>query len=505
MAKPKRKDRWSNIDVFGLLNGVSIFDSQYRNLQYVRRPFDSALDIRDKILRAGENPPNVTRQGIINGLSNEFGYDVYNVEDNTVFELTNTPVPSGAPGVQDIYVYYRERNATGNWTEVLPQVWGDDYAAAASGEQGFIVWQNQKYTNVSGIKNFTYHPVLEIMQNLPDNQDIKVVYFVRVIDENRSANLVQYTDMSNLNDPSDEDFLYRKNTSIPLLSGVTVYNLNEIPSGVETNYYDEFGRPKELWYDIKHHIDKKFKHKWSQVSDASVIWDVHKGYGSGHIPHYYDPEVPKNDLRCISSGKAFGEYFSGYAGGVDELSDSLYLAQIVEKDTDAQNWYLKLYPGSFYIDGIPFRLFENPSSAYVTLISGEADIPLGLERGMYTIMAASGYYDGCTTPDPYLSGFVYEDYWYPTGENGDSLWSFIYRRRPYLTEEMGHQIDIELGEYNIDFDSGKIFCNSTESGAIIIWDNTIVPSGRIIQYDVNPLNDEVLNLQKYFMYLTNKE
>lgn len=505
MAKPKRKDRWANIDVFGLLNGVSIWDPQYRNLQYVRRPFDSTLDIRDKILRTGSNPPNVTKQGLVNGLSNEFGYDVYNVEDNTVFQLNNVPVPSGDVGVQDIYVYYRERNATGNWTEVLPQVWGDGYAVAASGQQGFIVWQNQKYTNVSGIKNFTYQPLLEIMQDLPDNQDIKVVYWVRISDENRASDIVQYTDMSNLNDPNDLAFLYRKKTDIPLLSGITVYTLNDLPSGVETNYYDEFGRPKELWYDIKQHVDKKFKHKWSQLSDSSVIWDVHKGYGSGQIPHYYDAEIPKNDIRCIASGKAVGDHFSGYAGGVEELSDSLYLAEIVEQDTDAQNWYIKLYPGSFYVDGIPFRLFENPSSAYITLVDGEANIPSGLERGMYTIMAASGYYNGCTTPDPYLSGFVYEDYWYPTGENGDTLWSYIYRRRPYLTTAMGYQIDLELGQYNIDFDAGKIYCNSTESGAIIIWDNNIVPSGRIIQYDVNPLNDEVLNLQKYFMYLTNKE
>ena len=150
-------------------------------------------------------------------------------------------------------------------------------------------------------------------------------------------------------------------------------------------------------------------------------------------------------------------------------------------------------------------MFENPSLSQLTFISGVADIPSGLTRGMYTILANSGYYDGCTSPDPYLSGFVYEDYQYFTGEGADSLWSFIYRHRPFLNTNMGYDITLELGEYNIDFDSGKIYLNSTETNATLIWENNIVPSGRIIEYDVNPLNDSVLNLQKYFMYLANKE
>ena len=75
MPKPIKRQRWSNIDVFGLLRGLGIWDSQYKTLQYVRRPFDTSLTVKDKILRLNDNQPSLTQQGLLNGLCNEFGFE----------------------------------------------------------------------------------------------------------------------------------------------------------------------------------------------------------------------------------------------------------------------------------------------------------------------------------------------------------------------------------------------------------------------------------------------
>lgn len=508
MAKPVKKQRWGQIDAFGLLNGISTWDPQYRTLRYVRRPYEDTLAVRDKIMRQHDYPGGVTKQGILNGLSNEFGYTPQNVIRRNIFGLTYDPVPSGAPFVQDIRVEFRERGAvaSGAWTELFPQVWNQDYASAVEAGNGFIVWQNEKYTNLSGYKNFLYSPILEIIEDLPDNQEIRVSYYVRQINDTGESELIRYTDMDDLDDPNDTRFLYRDKEEIEPLSGVIVYNLGDIPANLSGQYYESNGLPKELLYTIRDHIDKKFQHRWGQMTDASVIWDVHKGYGSGQIPHFLDAAVPKNENWCYGLMANSGLLFSGYQGGVDELSNALYFNEIVEASGDIQRWYFKVYPGEFYVDGIPYYLFENPQTTNVTLSGGITVIPSGLNRGMKAILAVSGYYgNGCTEQDPYLSGLVYEDHWYPTGENGDSIWSNIYRRRPHLTASMGYDLPLQLGEYALDFGSGLIRANVLESGAILIWDQIDTPSGRLIEYDINPLNDEMLNIQKFFLYLANKK
>jgi hypothetical protein len=109
------------------------------------------------------------------------------------------------------------------------------------------------------------------------------------------------------------------------------------------------------------------------------------------------------------------------------------------------------------------------------------------------------------TPDSYLSGLIYEDHTYPIGEGGDSTWSYIYRRKGFIPSSVGYTNTLEVGEYNIDFKNQKIYANLLDNDATIIWDETLVPSGRVIAYDINPINSSQLNMQKFFLYLVNKE
>lgn len=517
MPKPIKKQRWSNIDAFGLIKGLGIWDPQYTKLQYVRRPFDSSLNIRDKIHRLNDNAPALTKQGLLNGLCNEFGYDPYNVTERKSFFLTYNPVPSGGVGVQDISVKYRQVGSSGAWLSINPQVWGEGYEEAKAKKEGFIVWPEANFSNVSGIKNFNYSRNLEILQELDDNQEIQVIYTVSYIDEDNERQLISFTDCDNLNDPNDQRFLYRNFETIDICSGITVYKLADIPENLQDKYFNEEGHATEQIYKIKQYFQKQYKFTWDVIKNNSSIWDLQEMYCSGEIPNFYDAWIPKNNNHCIFeaiSGSLIGypTFFSGYHGGVNYLSNSLYLADLVEMDTAAQEWYLKIYPGSFYIDGIPYRLFEDPVLTGIMFVSGVADLPSGLERGMYTILAREGYYtdesgnfSGCVEADPYLSGFVFEDYQAPTGKNGDSEWSDIYRRRPNLTEALGYNIDLDLGEYKIDFDSRKIYLNSIWSSGTLVWDKALLTSGRVVQVDVNPLNQQFLNLQKFFLYLVNKE
>lgn len=505
MPKPVKRQRWSNIDVFGLLNGISTWDPQYRTLLYVRTPTDSTLDVRAKIFRNNNNPPSLTKQGLLNGIGNEFGYDPYNVSPTSVFQLTNSPFPSGDIGTQDIWVEYRDINTTGTWTSLYPQVWGQTYQENKDAKKGFIVWQNEKYINISGVKNFTYSTILEVMEDLPDNQELRISYWVNGIDEDNNLVLKRFTDVDNLEDPYNRYYVYRKPVEIDVTSGITVYTLNDIPTGLYLRYYDSFKFPLEQLYTIKEHINSKYRHTWGTMGDATVIWDVHKQYGSGNIPHFFDVAAPQNELYCLQFAKESGYYYSGLLGGIEDLSHSLYLDQILESG-EAYNWYFTLYPGKFYLDGIPFYMFESPGIANITFVGGQADIPSGLQRGAHAILAKSGYFESaCTGLDEYLSGYIFEDHTYPVGEGGDTTWSYIYRRRGFVPSGIGYNNTLLIGEYNIDFENNKINAALLDTDATIIWEKALIPSGRLIEYDLNPLNNNIFSQQKFFLYLGTKE
>ena len=77
-------------------------------------------------------------------------------------------------------------------------------------------------------------------------------------------------------------------------------------------------------------------------------------------------------------------------------------------------------------------------------------------------------------------------------------WTNIYRRRPYITNDYDHSISLREGEYNIDFANQKIYAN-TVTDAVLIWENALEPSGIILTYDLNPLNDQNLTFEKFFL------
>lgn len=500
MAKPIKKQTWSNIDVFGLLNGKATWDDQYKSLRYVRKPFESAIDLKNRILDSHDYPSDVTKQGLINGLSVEFGLTPYSVEDKTIFTLNNQPIPSGNIGEQDVFGYYKNPGDT-SWSSMGPQVWADTYNVAKKNKQGFICWQNERHNNISGYKNYRYSTLVEVLQDgIEDKAQLKFEYYLYVSDYKNNRKLVKFTDMNNQEDPNDTRFTYRKGIENPSLSGnIVAYNLNDIPVSIKNqNYYDKStGIAKSFLYDLKSHMDKKFKHTWNEITNKSSIWDVHLNYGSGHIPHFYDAEAPQNGDSCSLS-------YSGLTGGVEELSYSLYPESITESGS-AQSWFLKLYPGRFYLNGIPYYYFENPKKEYLTFVDGEASIPSGLTRGMYTLMAKSGYYTSyCNRQrDEYLSN-VYQDYNYRVGEDEDKVWGNIYRHRPNLNSIMGYTLNLDMGEYAINWESGVIK-SSLPSGyedAVLVWDEILVPSGTHLLYDINPLNDTNLSLERFFLYLS---
>ena len=501
MSKPIRKQRWSNIDGIGLLNGLGIWDAQYKELKYIRRPFDSPIDLKNRILRENENKTDTTQQGLLNGLCNEINLDSYNLQKKTIFELTNAPSPSGSEGVQDIRAYF---NSSGVWYEVIPQVWASGYVEAKNESYGFTVWQNDRFNTVPEIKNFRYSTIAEILSDeIPDESPIKFEYYVDTVDEDNRIVQYLYTDMDHPNDSDATRFLYRK----PQTTGdIRVYTLDNIPEDLRNEYYYDSttGEAKDLLYTIKDHIDRKYKHKWGEFKNNECIWDVHKYYGSGHIPSFYDAVTPaKYNGDVLVSGALLTA--NTHTGGVESYSDALYFTEIEEVDTGSglPKWYPVVYPGRFYLAGIPFYLFENPQTANLTFVNGSSILPEGLERHHHVIMTQSGYYDTAWNDvDLYFNNKIYEEYSYPCSPSDLYYYSYIYRYKPYIPIQTGYQNTLSYGEYTIDFDSGYIITDTGITDTFIVWDEIDTPSGTIVNYDLNPLNEQYLTLDRYFMYLT---
>lgn len=503
--KPVKKPIWSNLDAFALINGISTWDTNYNNLLYVRKPFETNLDIKDKIHRYHDNKPNVTKQGLINALYNEFELTPYNLNNKSIFYLTYNPVPSGLEGVQDISGFYK--TSSGTWENIGPQIFSNEYEKAKENNIGFIVWQNQNFANIPGYKNFTYSNIVEIFRILPDNTEVKFEYYINLVDSDNNISVKRYTDMNNQTDSNDQRFTYRISYSgYNLSSDIITYTLNSIPDNIKSNFYDSNNHPKQLLYDIKSYIDNKFNHTWEKLKSNHCIWDVGINYGSGQIDSFYDASAPENSYNHTID-------YTGYIGGIDSLSYSLYTTDYVEI-SGTKDWYFKIYPGKFYIDGISFYYFENPVSNYYTTVyinsgiySGlcYCSLPSGFQRGMHSIISKSGYYDTyyCNfSRDEYL-GNVYEDYSYRTGEDGNKYWTNIYRKRPFLDNSTGNKTSLNLGDYFIDFNNSGIYLNipntSDYKNINLIYDQTLVPSGSYLNYNINPLSSGNLNFEKFFL------
>ena len=500
MAQPVKRQTWCNLDVFGLLNGYTTWDDQYRSLKYVRKPYENNLEFRDRISKGHYNLPDVSKQGLLNALCNEFNLDTYNVLKKSIFQLSYNPIPSGSNTTQDISGFYK--NLSGEWISIGPQIWGDNYESSKELKNGFIVWQEDRFSTISGYKNFSYSKVAEVFRELDDNTELKFIYYVEGVDSNNNKSLIQYTDMNSQTDILDTRFTYKKAfADTDLSKNIVIYTLNDIPSDIKDSiYYDEkTGMAKEFLYNLKTYIDKKFKHTWDKITTNSCIWDIHKSYGSGHIPNFYDSIVPFNFDSSLNQ-------YSGYIGGIESLSYSLYPTEIIESGEN-NLWYLKIYPGKFYIDGTSFYYFENPQVSYLNFTkvdeginSGyyKAEIPSGLQRGMYTILAKSGYYENGV-----ISG-VFEDHSYYTGIDGDNMWSNILGRVPYFEPKMGQDFNLKIGNYSLNFYNNSVYTNIPlgYEKLMLIWDKILIPSGTLLTYDLNPLNEQNLTFEKFFLYLS---
>lgn len=502
--KPKQIQKWSQADIFGLVNGISTWDSQYKQLQYVRSPGETILELRDKIFRMHDNPPGTDKQGLINGISNELNLTVYNTKHKSIFELTRIPVPVGSINTQDIFCYYKQPDET-DWT-LLTQVWSENYSYYDSIHDGFIVWEDSHYNIRTDIKNFNYSQVLEILRVLENNTQIKVIYYVESYDIDRNRQIYQFTDINNPSDKNDIKFTYNASETPNISGQVIAYTLNNIPDDLSSYYYNSDNSATELLYSIKDTVDSKFRHKWKDLKNNSSIWDVHKNYGSGHLPTFYDSTSPIINSNAIVSCYSDNDNSNYLTGGLEYIADSLYLKELQESYvSNTYHWYPILQPGKFYIDGIPFYLFQDESKEYLTFSNGQATLPTDVQRGTHVILAKSGFYDeSCFTEeeaDPVLSG-IYEDYSYPTGSNGSAAWGNIYHRKANLST-INQDLNLDYGDYTIDFDNSLIY-GSGIIDAEIIYDNSLIPSGRLIEEDLNPMNDVNRTFRSYFMFLSLK-
>jgi len=529
MAKPVKKNRWTNVDAFALLNGISTWDKNYLNLKYVRIPGESNIELRQKIYNSHSNPAEDTSlQSLIRGLSNELNLTTYDIESKTTFDLIRTPFPSGDVGIQDIWLFYKPPGS-GEWYEIAPQLWGSgyytDYEASETQSSGFIVWEESYYKDSLGVttKTSTYSTLLSVLPNpnlevpLVDKSLIKIIYNVRLYDKDNNSSTYLYTDMPNEYDVDDDRLIYR----IPYVvqsgdyyNSVIAYHLDEVQSFASGLYYTSGGLPTGMLYKLRDIIDNNFQHKWKNVRDKQSIWDVHKDYSKGTIQSFYDiPTVvsPENSGEALDVEDLF-------TGGIEYQDPVLNISDIyISEEDSVERWYPIMYPGKFYIGGQQYYLMENPQFSTIELLDSYSDIygtcgsgvlPSGIERWYKIITHFNS--------NPSGESFVFEDYNYkipyrqydPNDASG--LYNFntlIYRKRPYITAAMGYQLDLGSGEYNIDFDQSPpvIHVSGVHNTELnIVWDEVTVPSGRICSNDyadLNPLNGDNVDFSKYFFVI----
>lgn len=494
--RPVKKTLWNNLDGFAILNGISIWDENYKNLLYTRLPGETNQDLKLRIERHQKTGTQATKQGLIDGLSNEFGLDSKNFFlKRKTFTLSYNPYPTDLVE-EDIKVFYSLDNQT-NWVEVGPQVMPSNYIESKKTKNGFIVWPMDNPVQHS--KQFMYSNTIEILEDLP-TCFIKIIYYLPIVKDDNTE-LVLFTDMCSVGDSEDLRFKY----IVPeeqILDGnsIVAYTLNDIPEGIKNDFYfDKYtGHPKSKLYDIKSIIDDKHKHQWKDVRSDTCVWDVHKHYGSGVIPSFYDAYDGKENVPTS------GFYKSNYTGGIEFYSDSLYMKEVYEEygsGNPVPNWYPVVFPGKFYINGIPYYYFQNPIVSNISFNSGVATLPSGVDKGAHCILAKSGFY---SVVGEDIIPNAYEDYEYFTGEDCQNAYSNIYRRRSNAIPEMGLDISLELGEYKIDYDNMKIYSSGITT-ATFIHDSTFIYSGVLLKHQLNPIYDHNKTFDNYFLHLTNVE
>jgi len=499
--KPTKKQVWNNIDAFGLLNGISIWDENYLNLKYVRIPDESNIELKHKINKFAEdeNPLRGNlEQELIIGLANELGLESYDNMETKTFDLTRVPIPFGDKREQDIWLYYLPPNTT-DWLEVKPQYWSED-VENNSPTSGFMVWENEHY-NLSTInyKTNKYSRLLQIYSILPNNSRIKVVYYQQKFDENDNKIYIKYTDTSNIKNINDDRFYYKSKYEInysDLLTKPIVYTLSEIPKNFNEKYYNNDKTATGLMYELRDKIDTVYRHRWKNLSDRKTIWDINLNFSKGTIPSFYDCPFE------VISG-FYIETLNSLTGGLNYYNPTLYIKDIdiiTDKLNDKEYWYPVLQPGPLYIKGQQYFLMENASGVYINLSSGSGILPSGIEIYHKVILNLED-----TSPS---YNYFYKDMDYELlfRSSGNIVYTHdlnpnIARKRSYLISDMGFELPLKSGEYAIDYKNRMIYSSGILSG-ILYWDNVIVQDKVTIQspiMDLNPLNDTMLGYDEYFL------
>ena len=516
MARPIKKQNWTTLDAFGMLNGISTWDDNYQNLQYVKLPDETSLELRQKILNMHDRPiAGTSIQDTINGISNQLMLSGYDISTKHNFFLTRDAIPYGEISTQDVWVDYQPPNETG-WYSITPQWWSNtvytDYDTTSFQTSGFILWQNEYYRNETTEKRFNYSKNLQILSDLPDKSKLRVKYYIKSYDEQYNPELHLFTDIDNPYDPNATSFEYRSPyalTQAELKTKVSAYTLADIPAGLSGLYFNSDGSPTEFIYNIRNYMDKNLRHRWKDITNKSTIWDVHRRYARGVIPSFYDTGF------VIPSGEFWSNQTKyDLTGGVDHEYPSLYMSDIaIVNEGSYERWYPVLQPGTFYVAGVPYYLMNSPTYRTIPITGTSTVISSGEfpERGMYIIGYPSGFYSDLD------ERILFEDYRYPVSIKYDFdttvqeyISSTVYRHRPYLTSNKGLAITLADDEYAIDYETNTIHVDSAMIGnnVTLVWDENLIPSGKIVasEYtDLNPLNDENLENEKYFLFIGQTE
>jgi hypothetical protein len=175
------------------------------------------------------------------------------------------------------------------------------------------------------------------------------------------------------------------------------------------------------------------------------------------------------------------------------------MVDIEEENVDGyDHWYPTIFPGKFFLNGIPYYLFQSPQVEYFNLDDGTTSLPSGFHMCSHCILAKSGFYNNSLNLDEYLDGKIFEDFSPALGPNGDNFYKNIYRRKPN-TINKGLDSDILEGEYIIDTDNNVVIASGI-SDAILIYESQVEYSGVRLNYDIHPFNIGAF-FDRFFLYI----
>ena len=490
-----KKQIWTNLDAFGLLNGISTWDNNYLNLKYVRIPGESNIELRNKINKFADTNNPLTgnlEQELIIGLANELNLESYTNTERTTFNLSRFPYAYGDKRVQDIWLYYQPIGAT-DWIEVTPQFWSEDIENDIP-TSGFIVWENSYYNSINtNRKDNEYSRLLEIYSNLPNEVRLKIVYYIEQLDIDNNKIYTLFSDIGNRNN----NLFYLSEyqiTKSDLNIKPVVYSLSKIPNNLSGYYYNSNGKPTDLLYKLRDKIDMVYRHRWDSIADKVTIWDINLNFSKGSIPSFYDTPFSYNS--------GIFEITNFMTGGVNYYNTSLYINDIdIIIENDKEYWYPKLQTGPLYINGKNYYLMQNPIGILLDFSTGITSLPFGIEIYHKTILNMNQI-----TPkyEYFYKDADYNISYYNVNTSGiitTKINSEIANKKAYLTNDMGFVKTLNAKEYAIDYQNKIIYSSGIITG-ILYYDNVLVPESVTIKstgLDLNPLNDTTIGYDEYFI------